>query len=356
MINKRAKLNFFLTIVIVFTANSAVWSQASDSTSVAEDALKLIHSPEPEFSATPNSEPDQQMLADMGFEQVYENIPHPFTVRDSNTLFAYKYPKDNSKTTILLLHGVLSGAFMMNKTAGLLREATNTEVIALDLRGHGQSEGTPGDVETINQYAFDVVDVVSSLKKEKPDQRIILAGHSMGGGIALQVAMLKESKIIDGYLLFAPLLGFKSPTIPQSSSDNSGENSQRFMSIHIKRIIGLKMLNSAGNHEYDHLPVLFFNLPEEVPLKAYSYRANESMTPEDYKAGLGAVDKPLLVLVGTNDESFIASKFKPVITEHSNGKVFLIEGATHNGIRHDEKAMQRIDEWASKYKLDGYER
>lgn len=349
MINKRAKLLLFLTITIVFTTNSAAWSQASDSTSVVEDAMRLIHSPEPEFPVALNSKPNQQALVDMGFEQVYQNIPQHFTVRDGKTLFAYRYPKKNSQTTILLLHGVLSGAFMMNKTAGLLREATDAEVIALDLRGHGQSDGIPGDVDTINQYAFDVVDVISAIKKENSDRRIILAGHSMGGGIALQVAMLKKSELVDSYLLFAPLLGYKSPTIPKPSPDNPGENSQSFMKIHIKRIIGLKMLNSVGNHEYDHLPVLFYNLPDEAPIRAYSYRVNESMTPEDYKAGLAAVDKPLLVLVGTDDEAFVATEFEPVITENSIGEVYLIEGATHNGIRHEENAMQRISDWISKH-------
>lgn len=353
MINKSTKLLPFLTIILVFTVNSAAWSQSSDSTSVVEEALKLIHSPEPEFPSAPNNEPDQQALADMGFEQVYQNIPKRFTARDGSTLFAYRYPKENSKTTILLLHGVLSSAFVMNKTAGLLREATNAEVVALDLRGHGQSDGTPGGVKKINQYAFDVVDVLSAIKKEKSDQRIILAGHSMGGGIALQVAMLKESAVIDGYLLFAPLLGYESPTIPKPSSDNPRENSQSFMKIHIKRIIGLKMLNSVRNHEYDHLPVLFYNLPDEAPIKAYSYRANESMTPEDYKAGLAAVDKPLLVLVGTDDEAFVATGFEPVINENSNGEVYLIKEATHNGIRHEENAMQRISDWISKHQLNG---
>lgn len=37
-------------------------------------------------------------------------------------------------------------------------------------------------------------------------------------------------------------------------------------------------------------PVLFFNLPETVPLRKYSYRANMSMTPDDYVAGLKAVN------------------------------------------------------------------
>ena len=54
------------------------------------------------------------------------------------------------------------------------------------------------------------------------------------------------------------------------------EKSEPFLKVHIARIIGLKMLNSVGVHDYDSLPVLFFNLPDESPIKKYSYRSNES--------------------------------------------------------------------------------
>ena len=57
----------------------------------------------------------------------------------------------SSNTTILLLHGVLSSSYIMNRNAGLLREATKSEVIALDFRGQGQSEGIAGDVDYIEE-------------------------------------------------------------------------------------------------------------------------------------------------------------------------------------------------------------
>lgn len=332
-------------------AQSAAGNTAADSTGILVEALQLIHSPEPTFQPNQNQEIDPAYLAELGFAQVYPNVPQTFAMRDGKNLFAYKYPREGSRTTIILLHGVLSGAYLMNKTAGLLRETTGAEVFALDFRGHGQSGGKPGDVDYIDQYAVDIADVITIIKKEKPNGKIILAGHSMGGGIALRYAMKENAPAVDGYLLFAPLLGHDSPTIPTAPRKDKKNDEEDFLKIHIPRIIGLKMLNSIGEHKYDSLSVLFFSMPKEMPLKNYSYRANESMTPADYKTGLGAVKEPLLVLVGSKDEAFVATEFEPVVTKYSHGDIFVIEEASHNGIRHHQKAMQRIKAWTTKHQL-----
>jgi len=281
----------------------------------------------------------------MGFEQVYKSTPVKFKVRDGKELFAEKFASQ-SNVTILLLHGMLSSSFTMNKMAGLLREATNAEIIALDLRGHGQSAGKPGDVDYIDQFSDDLNDILNILKKGKPTSKIILAGHSMGGGIALRYAMRKETATVDGYLLFAPLLGHTSPTLPTTTTIDA--QSEPFMKIHFDRIIGLKMFNGLGVHTYDSLNVLFCNLPPGMPLTQYSYRSNVSMAPDDYKDGLKAVKKPLLVIVGDKDEAFVASAFKPAVTQYSTGEVVLIEGSTHNGVRHSPMAMDAVKSWVKK--------
>ncbi|MBA3706389.1 MAG: alpha/beta fold hydrolase, partial [Bacteroidetes bacterium] len=214
----------------------------------------------------------------------------------------------------------------------------------LDFRGHGQSEGIAGDVDYMDQYTDDLIDVISTIKKNNPKGKIIIAGHSMGGGIALRYAMKKNAPMVDGYLLFAPLLGHNAPTF-QKSSTTTNTTTELFLKIHIERIIGLSMYNSIGVHQYDSLPVLFFNLPKEMSLNKYTYRSNISMAPEDYITGLKAVKVPLLVIVGSNDEAFVASEFKPAVQKNSIGKVIVVEGATHDGIRHNKKAMEDVKTW-----------
>mgnify|MGYP001799170600 CR=1 FL=1 len=136
----------------------------------------------------------------------------------------------------------------MNRSAGQVREAKKAEVIAVDFRGHGQSEGNAGDVDYIEQYADDLIDVISTIKKNKPNGKIIIAGHSMGGGIALRYAMKNNAPSVDGYLLFAPLLGDNAPTLAQSTAI-AATNSETFLKIHIERIIGCELYNSLGVHK-----------------------------------------------------------------------------------------------------------
>lgn len=336
------------TLTLLNTFNYNINAQSNDHENLVNEAMRLVNSPNPVFESLNNNPLDSATISNMGFEQVYENQSHSLIVRDRKKLFAYKYEKEESNVTVLLVHGVLSNGYLMNKTAGLLSEKINAEVYAIDLRGHGRSDGNPGDVDYIDQYADDLEDVIKIIKSEKPKNKIILVGHSMGGGISLKYSLLKNSLLIDAYILLAPLLSVDSPTI---SKKEKGSDEDKFIDIHINRIIGLKMLNSIGNHKYDNLPVLFFNLPEGMPLRSYSYRANESMTPENYIEGLASVNKPLLVLAGSNDEAFAASEFDSVVKNNSDGDVFLIEGENHNSIRHSIKCMNIITEWVNKNQL-----
>ena len=108
------------------------------------------------------------------------------------------------------------------------------------------------------------------------------------------------------------------------------------------------MLNEIGNHEYDSLSVLFFNLPETVPSRKYSYRANKSMTPDDYVAGSKAVNKPMLVLIGSEDEAFSPAATKEAILKNSIGEIQLIEEVSHNGVRHNAQSFKKKKNWFSK--------
>ena len=206
--------------------------------------------------------------------------------------------------------------------------------------------GKDGDVDYINQYADDLADIVKTIRKQKPKGKIIIAGHSMGGGVALNYAMQRNKTKIDGYLLFAPLIGHNSPAIQQALPTET-DSIEPFMKIHIARIIGLKMFNEIGNHSHDSLPVLFFNLPENMPSRKYTHRANMSMAPEDYKVGLKSLNAPTLVLIGTNDEAFNAEAMKKAVSENSQAEIKIIEGVTHNGIRHNLQAYEFIKKWFS---------
>ncbi len=312
--------------------------------SLVAEAIKLINMPEPTFRPLTATKFDKNILIDKSLKS--NTVNYYFNARDRHKIFAYKFTKKSSNT-IIFIHGVKSVASDYLKTAGMLQQATQAEVYAIDLRGHGKSYGKSGDVEYINQYADDLADIVRNIRNNKPRGKIIIVGYSMGGGITLRYAMGNYKERIDGILLFAPLIGQNSPAFPQGQ-DAEKDSTEAFMKIHIARIIGLKMLNEIDRHEKDSLAVLFFNLPKGTPLREYSYRANASMAPENYIDGLKAVKVPMLVLAGNKDEAFVAEAQQKAILDNSKGEVKIINGATHESILQNPSAFQLISKWFSK--------
>jgi len=87
-----------------------------------------------------------------------------------------------SRPTIVLVHGITSSSLSWVRVAPRL--AQHTQVIAVDLKGHGDSD-RPADGYRIADQAAEV----AALCRELGLGTIDLVGHSWGGGISVQVAV-----------------------------------------------------------------------------------------------------------------------------------------------------------------------
>ena len=77
----------------------------------------------------------------------------------------------------MLVHGFLDLAYGWHEVAPLL----DAHVIAVDLRGHGDSDWIgPGGYYHYMDYVADLDDVIAKLARK----RLVVVGHSMGGGVA----------------------------------------------------------------------------------------------------------------------------------------------------------------------------
>jgi alpha-beta hydrolase superfamily lysophospholipase len=112
---------------------------------------------------------------------MYESELQRFVMRDGATLQGHRFVSSSSDS-LVMLHGACGFDNQLNKCSGMLREATGIEIFTYDHRGHGASPGPRGDLTYIGQYASDVADVLRAVRALKPEGRIILGGHSMGGG------------------------------------------------------------------------------------------------------------------------------------------------------------------------------
>jgi pimeloyl-ACP methyl ester carboxylesterase len=307
-------------------------------------ALALVFGPAPKFTRSTAAAIGNNLQTAKGPDNSPKGEAAQFRMRDGTILKARWFASD-SPINVLFLHGVMGDSRGCAETCRRIREMTGAEVFALDQRGHGESGGVPGDVNYIGQYEDDVSDVMAELWKRKPESYIILAGHSMGGGIALRYVAASKKPSADGYLLFAPLLGSKSPTARTESADGPKTDSEALMKLNLPRTIGLMMLNAVGIRGLNGLHTLLFNVPPQFPIHAYSYRAMASMEPTDYVAALTADAKPLLVIVGKNDEAFRAEHFASVIGIHKNAETEVIDGESHNSVLYSSAALNAVAGW-----------
>lgn len=93
----------------------------------------------------------------------------------------FSFTSQGSGTTIIFLHGFLENKSMWNEIVESLPRAARK--ITIDLPGHGQS-GNLGYIHTMEEMAEVVKALVDKLKLKK----VFLAGHSMGGYVALAFA------------------------------------------------------------------------------------------------------------------------------------------------------------------------
>lgn len=104
-------------------------------------------------------------------------MPHSFGI------YYHESGEENTgRPPLLLLHGA-GGTHLYWPPE--IRRLKDCRVISLDLPGHGKSDGVSG-LQRIEAYAEKVHDWMEEMKL----QQAVIAGHSMGGAIALTLALL----------------------------------------------------------------------------------------------------------------------------------------------------------------------
>lgn len=92
---------------------------------------------------------------------------------------------------IMLLHGFAANSYTWRSWIGPL--AKERRVWAVELKGHGSAPAPADDMYTLRDHA----DLVYHLILKNDIRRLTLVGHSMGGGVALLVALrlLEEERL-----------------------------------------------------------------------------------------------------------------------------------------------------------------
>lgn len=199
----------------------------------------------------------------------------------------------------LLLHGAGEEAGVF---APQLRDVPGTW--AVDLPGHGRSPGA--GCETVEEYAALVLSLLQGYAQAPPT----LGGHSMGGAIALQTALMAPERL-RGLALIATGARLRVHPDLLSALEDSGEMPDPY----------LRAMVAPGADA---------GLAKNLLAPAPGVRRKDFLACNafDVLSRLAEIDLPALVLVGEYD-AYTPEKYARALAQALSGELKVIAGAGH---------------------------
>lgn len=244
-------------------------------------------------------------------------------------------PTTSAGMALVFYHGggAYSGAGYQYLARGLAEDFGIT-VYLPDIRGHGTSGGARGDAPSKEQVWYDVDTVLEFVAKREPSSKLILGGHSSGGGLVVNYATYAAGKTdnaidIEGYILVSPELGYLSKT--------ARPDRREFAKVNILAFIANGIFGVLGNSK-----AVKFQYPAELleaddGLVAFNTvnmaNAITPETPKEQMQALGSNEKkPLGLWVGSDDELFVAEKVADFVPNSGSNTKVILPGKNHLGI------------------------
>lgn len=220
---------------------------------------------------------------------------------------AHRQDINQQRLPLVLVHGAGGNLYHWPSH---LRRLPDHDVYALDLPGHGRSQG-PGR-STIGDYAEVVHDWAAALDL----RRFVLAGHSMGGAIA-QTFALRYPHRLAGLILVGTGARLRvHPAILQRiQTDKEGVARQLVEWVHGGRA------RAAQKRQY-----LRHVLAVETNVMLGDWQACDGF---DIMSQLANIHVPTLIIAGTQDQ-MTPVKYGRYLAEHlPEADLTIIEGAGH---------------------------
>jgi acylglycerol lipase len=203
------------------------------------------------------------------------------------------FPEAAPKAVVGLIHGYAEYGARYAHVADFWA-GRGIASIAIDLRGHGRSEGPRGSCEHFGDYLDDASQLESLVRERAPGLPAFLFGHSFGGLVAASLVLTKPAPW-RGLLLTAPYLGLALKVSPV----------KRLAGVVASRLLPTLSLPSGVHgadltrdpvraRAYDEDPLVFRTANARWFTEAQSAQARAI-------ASARSITAPLLVVMGTAD-------------------------------------------------------
>ncbi len=250
--------------------------------------------------------------------------PESFRIlsKDGLNLSVRHWPVTDPQKVLCVVHGLGEHSGRYQNLGSFLQE-NSIACLALDVRGHGISEGRKGHSPKYDLLISDVEELLKAARAEYTDAPIILFGHSMGGNLVSGYLRTMNLNELAGYILSAPW--FQLAFDPPSWRVNLGKLVNAI----------LPFLQQSNELEATQLS----RIPEEVTAYLDDPLVHDKITPGLYfqiqKAGLAAlaavkdIELPGLVYHGSGDEIISHDASKKFASQMTKAEWWSIDGAFH---------------------------
>lgn len=224
--------------------------------------------------------------------------PLRFTMKDGVALDGYWVRNPTARGTLLCLPGMGDSAGNMQQVVGAWSAALGLNVLVVDYRGAGRSEGT-GSIAAFVADADEVVSQWRAMPKHGPE-RLVLFGVSMGAMAGARLAAAHPS-------LF-------SAVILDSPAPNTLEWASNFLPWYAAPFITLKISGDLASLDTE-AAVSSFTVPLMVVVGSNDEVTPPAFAQRVFKASVSPV-KALHVVAGAEHaESSDKPEFLPLITK-----------------------------------------
>lgn len=251
-----------------------------------------------------------------------------------------KYSVEGKGRPVVLLHGYLLTGEAWRPLTEVLSETFR--VISVDIPGHGGS-GVAGDTHTMEFIA----EAVRAVLNDAGEEKVLLAGHSMGGYAALAFAE-KYPGMLAGYVLFH--------SHPYADAPEGILKRKREIEVVMK---GKKDIMYPANismmfaeHNLKTMPAALTKLKKLAsgnPAEGIVALLNGMIVRPRRTAVIEKGEVPLLWILGRGDRYFNPEAAMRDIKTPANAQVVILENSGHLGfIEETERSAKVISSFARK--------
>jgi len=236
------------------------------------------------------------------------------------------YTDSGTGEPLILIHGV--GANGLSWLQQIEELSQTYRVVALDLRGHGQSGHRPDEAATMRVLAGDVIALAKGLGLTKAH----FCGNSLGGMIAMEI-WVRAPDLMKSLILSDTTAFFPPPQVLE-------EFLQLFDQMEMAswgRFMTARLLHREASETLKQEVVAEITATHQ---EAYRQGLTAAFVA-DYRWALPVIDIPTLILVGEEDQATPRGYARYLQSRIKEAKLVVVEHAAHLPHRENPQAFNR---------------